>query len=173
MKRLNLFTSLLLAAIFFFTDSSAQGGYIKIGDIKGESVEAKHRDWIIIQSFSQGVSRQTSGATGAGRARSSATMQEFIVTKNIDMSSPKLMEAAVKGQIIPEVTLDLTASNRNSFYTVKMTNVLISSFSNSGACSSQCEVTEQVTFNFEKITWTYVDSRGGTTTSSYNVDKGM
>lgn len=168
MKRLNLFLPLFIAAIFFSNFSTAQSGYLKLGDIKGESTDAKHKDWIIIQSFSQGLSKQ-SAATGAARMRSAVIMKDFVVTKKIDMSSPKLMEAAVKGQVIPEVILELTTSGRNTFYTVKMTNVLISSYSTSGDTGGNAPVMEEMSLNFEKIEWTYTDSKGGSTTASYNV----
>jgi type VI secretion system secreted protein Hcp len=174
MKRLKIIIPLLLMGIFFFNTGSAQSGYIKIGDIKGESVESNHKDWVIIQSFSQSLSMPASaGAVGAGRRRGTVVLEDIKISKLLDKSSPKLMEAAVKGQVIPEVILDIMTAGRNPLYKITLSNVLVSSFSNSGSCSSQCEIMEEVSFNFEKITWEYTDAKGGKVISSYSPGKGI
>ncbi len=175
MKRLQHFIPVLLAVLFFVQTGSAQGNaYLKLGDIVGESTDAKHKDWIIIESYSHGLAKSsaqgTMGATGAARRRSSAVMEDLVITKKLDKSSPKLMEFAVKGQVIPELILDITNASRNPLYKITLSNVMISSVTNSGTCSPQCEIMEQVSFNFEKITWEYTDARGGKVTASYNVE---
>lgn len=172
MKRLQLFIPLLLAVLFFVHTGSAQGNaFMKLGGIEGESTDAKHKDWIIIESYSHGLAKSSAqGVTGAARRRGSAVMEDLVITKKLDKSSPKLMEFAVKGQVIPELILEITNASRNPLYKITLSNVLISSVNNSGTCSPQCEIMEQVSFNFEKITWEYTDARGGKVTSSYNVE---
>ncbi len=171
MKRLQVFIPLLLTGIFFFSTSSAQSIYIKIGDIKGESQDAKHKDWIDVLSFSDGLARPSGGATGSGRMRSSVSMGEIAITKMLDKTTPKLIEAITKGAVIPIVNLEFTSSNRNVYYTIKLSNVLISSYSSSASESSK--LMEQFALNYEKITWEYTEPNGAKVTTSYNVDKGM
>ena len=38
--------------------------FAKIGDIKGESQDEKHRDWIEVLSFSAGITRRSPGRPG-------------------------------------------------------------------------------------------------------------
>ena len=45
-----------------FTAAASSDFYMKIGDIKGESTDAKHKDWIIIESMSSPSSRADAGA---------------------------------------------------------------------------------------------------------------
>lgn len=177
MKHFKLFFLLLITGLFICETGSAQAGYIKLGDIKGESQDAKHKDWIEILSFSHGVSKPAS-ATGASRRRGDVMMEDLVITKMLDKATPKLFEYATKGQVIPEVILDIVNSSRNSYYTITLSNVMISSVNNGGSTSGQNEIMDQVSFNYEKITWTYnsVDARGGTSgkvTATYNIEKGM
>ena len=68
--------------------------FAKIGDIKGESADAKHKDEIEVLSFSWGV---TNGATiGAGAGK--ATFQDLSIVHTIDKASPLLLKACATGE---------------------------------------------------------------------------
>ena len=43
---------------------AAAAGYLKLGDIKGESSDSKHKDWIDVESWSWGESRPAGAASG-------------------------------------------------------------------------------------------------------------
>ena len=60
--------------------SFAQSGFLKIGDIKGESTSRGHKDWIVIESVSQGLEQQHM-ATGATRRRGSIVLKDLVFTK--------------------------------------------------------------------------------------------
>lgn len=171
MNHLKQIVLFILVVLFFVSTGSAQSGYLKLGDIKGESTDAKHKEWIIIESFSQSMSKPgASGATGSTRRRGSVIIEDMSFVKRLDKSSPKLMELAWKGQIIPEVILDITNTTGSPLYKITLSNVMVTSVSNTGSCSSQCELSEQFSLNFEKITWEYTDARGGKVISSYNIE---
>lgn len=177
MKHFKFFILLIITGLLFSGTSSAQAAYLKIGDIKGESQDAKHKEWIEVLSFSHGVA-VSGAASGAARRRSAPEMQDFSFVKMTDKATPKLMELATKGQVIPEVIFEVTNSSRNPYYTITLSNVMITSVNNGGSTSGQSEISDQVSFNYEKITWTYnsVDARGGSSgkvTATYNVEKGM
>ena len=83
-------------------------GYVQIGDIKGESVDANHKDWINLLSVSQSVSRpMRAGISGSTRQRASADLGDIICVKEVDASTPKLIQAICDGRNYPEVKIDL------------------------------------------------------------------
>jgi type VI secretion system secreted protein Hcp len=89
--------------------SPASGGYIKLGDIKGEATDKAHDGWIEVISMSQAITRQmASGITGSTRQRASAQYGDLILAKELDKSSPKLQEAVANGTHFPTITLELT-----------------------------------------------------------------
>jgi len=173
MKRLYLFIPVLLFAFFFCSNSSAQSAFLKFDGVDGESTDASHKGWIDVLSFSQGASKPSSASTGLSRRRGSALLEDFVITKKLDKSSPKLADFLLKGRIIPAVTLELVNSGKSPYYKVVMSNVMINSFKNGGTCGNQCPVTEEISLSFERITWTYIDASGSITTSTYSVEKGM
>ena len=174
MKQIKLLFPLFIAGLFFFNASSAQSGYMKLGDIKGESTDKDHKDWIIIESVSQGFSKPA--ATGQSRRRGTAVVEDMSITKSVDKATPKLLELCVNGKVVPEVIIDLTNAQRTSYYNITMKNVLVSSYSTSASCSGSCESMDKVSLNFEEITWTYTDLSDPNRTkitSTYRVDKNM
>ena len=69
-------------------------GYIKIGDIEGESTDKNHAGWINVLTVSQSLSRpMQSGISGSTRQRASVTCGDVIITKEMDASTPKLIQA--------------------------------------------------------------------------------
>lgn len=171
MKCLRIFILLLLTGLLIFNTSSAQSIFIKIGDIKGESLDSKHRDWFEVLSFSDGLGRNASAATGAGRARSSVSFNDIVFTRMLDKSTPKLIEAIAKGIVTPTVNIEFASSNRTVYYRITLSNVIISSYSVNA--SESAKPLEQLSLNYEKITWEYIEPNGSKVTTSYNVDKRM
>lgn len=51
--------------------------FAKIGDIKGESLDDKHKDEIEVLSFSWGVANTGGTATGGGGGAGKATFQDL------------------------------------------------------------------------------------------------
>ncbi len=104
--------SFLLILLFFgfsFSQlSAALTGYLKIPDIPGESQAVGHEEEIDIHDISWGVFRPKEGDTGSTRTRSTAVFEDLIVIKELDKSSPKLMEACANGRVFPESLADFT-----------------------------------------------------------------
>lgn len=132
-------------------------GYLKIGDIKGESIDQAHEEWIEIESFSWGIRCEpSSDGTVAPEVK------PVIITKYIDKSSPILMLACGVGGAIPEATIALTLDGRNEgrdYYKVTFHDVLVSSFT-SGPNSVDEPPTESISLNYAKVTWTYYPADG-------------
>ena len=77
--------------------------FAKLGDIKGESLDNKHKDEIEVLSWSWGV---TNAVTVAGRHPGQGEFQtDLSFTHKIDKASPVLMQACATGVHIKEATI--------------------------------------------------------------------
>lgn len=145
-------------------------GYIQLGDIKGESTDDKHKDWVEIISISNLHPVQAPPlpkSSAAGSASSSGNKSSFSVTKLVDKASPKLYEALHNGTHIPKVIIELyrpTGSSKQKYLTIKMNQVLIASVSaprqspqasQPGTVVAPVLLTESVSFNYGNIEWEY------------------
>ena len=133
--------------------------FLKIKTIDGESTDDKHKDWIEITSFSWSLSQKSSGSSSSGGARGAerADLQDFVVTKTMDKSTPKLALALLKGDHIPEVIVALhrATGEKQKYMEYKMSDVLISTYTESGAGGADALPMESVGFNYGKIECTY------------------
>lgn len=128
--------------------------FLKFGDIKGESQDDRHRDQIVVLSWSWGVSApppSPGGGGGGGRA----LFQDLILTHVYDKASPLLMKACATQQHVPEAILTARARQpgRQDFLIVKMNDVLVASLS-PGAPRDEL-ITELVQLRFGKVTVSY------------------
>lgn len=135
-------------------------GYLKIGDIKGESVDPAHEGWIDIESFSWGITCDPAAPAGTRQHK------PLTITKEIDKSSPLLMVACGGGGdptgLGVSMTLVLNDPDRNGgkdYYKIEFSDVIVTSFQTGGA-SPDSKPTETISLNYEKITWTYIPADG-------------
>jgi len=156
--------------LFCISSSFAQTYYIKVGDIKGESTERAHKDWIICEKFSQGL-EQAQLASGAARQRRSVVLNDLIITKKLDKATPMLMEICAKGQTLPQVELHMVA-NGNIKYKLTLNNVRISGINTSTICEPDCKLVDEVAFSYSQITWVYLDNTGKEISTLYNAQTG-
>lgn len=174
MNSKNIFLTVLLM-LFFVGISSAQKGFIKIGDIKGESTERNHKDWIDIESFNQSIQKQIATATGTARRRAAPIFTNVVFTKRLDRATPKLMESCAIGKQYPKVEMEMTADNERGqnqiFYKVTLENVIISGVNSSATCTPNCEVMEEVALSFTKISWEHSDSSGQKVVTTYDIER--
>ncbi|MEM6330890.1 MAG: type VI secretion system tube protein Hcp [Planctomycetota bacterium] len=142
-------------------------GYLKIGDIVGECKDKGHEDWIELLSVSQGVSRpMKAGASSSTRNRASADLGDVVMVKELDASTPKLIQAICDGTTFPEVTIDLCTSagggERIPYMKWVLKEARVTSYDVSGASSDGAVPTETLALNYEEVNWTYdkLDSSG-------------
>ena len=108
--------------------------FAKIGDIKGESVDTKHKDEIELLSWSWGVSRSASGSGGGGgRGRARRRFNDLSFTHKIDKASPLLLKACATGQHLKEATITRRKAGKGQqeFLVIKMNDVLVTSVADS------------------------------------------
>lgn len=151
--------------------SFAQSAYLKIGDIDGESTERAHKDWIVIESISQGLEQLTQASSGSTRRRGSVALKDLTITKKLDKATPKLMEMCAKGLVVPKLELDLVA-NGKIYYKLSLNNVRITSINTSSLCDTDCLLFDEVSLSYTKISWEYWNSDGSKVVASYNAQTG-
>jgi len=132
--------------------------YMKFGDVKGESTEGKHKDWINIESCSFGVVRSGTGAATSGAGGSTtghAMFQDVSFHKPVDKATPLLFKHACKGLHAKEVCVDFTETNEKGevmHMQLKLYDAIVSSQSISGqGHGGHTHPTESLTLNFHKI----------------------
>ena len=119
---------LVLAFVAFGSvrELSAQAtvsSFMLVPGIKGESKDAKHKDWIDLISISETLDQVTRKKTAC----------EVQVTKFLDSSGPLLWAAAVTGQVFPEIQIEVQRTNATQLvvYQIRMANAVVTSISTS------------------------------------------
>jgi type VI secretion system secreted protein Hcp len=124
--------------------------FAKLGDIKGESLDDKHKGEIEVLSWSWGVTNAvTLAGTGAGMGK--ARFQDFSFTHKIDKASPVLMQACATGVHLKEATIThrKAGKGQQEFLIIKMNDVIITALTD--ADSSDGGSTETVSLAFAKV----------------------
>src|SRR6266850_2405468 len=79
--------------------------FAKIGDIKGESQDDKHKEEIELLSWSWGVNQTGTASHGSGAGAGKASFSDFSFAHYVDKASPNLMKACATGEHIKEATI--------------------------------------------------------------------
>jgi type VI secretion system secreted protein Hcp len=141
--------------------------FIKFDGVDGECNDKDHKNWSDLLSFSWGLHKAGAGATGATRRRGVVTVEDVVVTKQYDKSSPKLAESVCMGKVFPKVEIHDTTTygdgNRAVFLKYELKNVMVSSHNVSAAGGGDAVPHENISLNFEEVKQTYVeyDAKGG------------
>lgn len=142
--------------------------FCKIDKIKGESLDAAHKDQIEVLSFSHSVSQtggaevgRTGGITGGGKP----DVGDFRIVKVLDKASPDLYKFCCNGAHIPTIVIELCAhkETQHVYMRYTLTDSIVSSVHPGGAVNGEgSRPLEEVTFRFGKIKWEYVpyDDKG-------------
>ena len=101
--------------------------FAKIGTIKGESLDAKHKDEVEVLSWSWGVSQPAGTGQGGGRGAGKASFSDFHLTHHIDKASPLLMAACATGEHIKDATITARKAGKGQqeYLIIKMNDILI------------------------------------------------
>ena len=145
--------------------------FIKIGDIKGESQDNKHKDEIDVLSWSWGLEQSGAGHPGpsGGGGAGKVSVRDLSITKRTDIATPQLMLSCSNGQHIKEALLTVRKQDKNplEFVRVKMSDVMVNSVSPSD--SGAGFITENVALSFSKVELDCVQQKpDGTTGPAYS-----
>jgi type VI secretion system secreted protein Hcp len=143
----------------------AFNGFVNFGDIKGESTDKDHKDWVTILAFNHGVSQPASVThkSAGGRSAEEADHMPFSITKLLDASTPKLYEACCKGTHIKEVDVELWRAGGDKpvkYMEFKLKEVLISGVLANGDPTGPAQFpTETIHMTYGAIEWTYTKQK--------------
>jgi len=130
--------------------------FAKIGTIKGESRDAKHKDEIEVLSWAWGVSQSGALAPGGGGGSGKASFHDLTITHHVDRSSPLLMKACATGKHIQEATITVRKAGKGQqeFLVITMMDVLVTSVAMSVSAEGDATM-ESVTLAFAKVDLEY------------------
>ena len=130
--------------------------FAKIGDIKGESLDDKHKDEVELLAWSWGVSQSGTMAHGGGGGQGKASFNDFNFTHHVDKASPVLMKACATGEHIKEATITSRKAGKGQqeFLVIKMNDILITSVNPTGN-GSDGGLVENVTMQCAKVDLEY------------------
>lgn len=130
--------------------------FARIGTIKGESQDDRHRDEIEVLSWAWGVSQSGTVARGSGGGSGKASFHDFTFTHHVDKASPVLMGACASGEHIKEATITARKAGKGQqdYLVIKMTDVLVTSVSTGVSAEAEGAV-EGVALAFAKVDLEY------------------
>ena len=130
--------------------------FAKIGDIKGESLDSKHKDEVEVLSWSWGVQQSGTMAHGGGGGEGKASFNDFNFVHHVDKASPVLLKACATGEHIKEATITVRKAGKGQqeFLIIKMTDVIITGVNPSGAADAAATA-EHVALQFAKVDLEY------------------
>ena len=130
--------------------------FAKLGDIKGESLDSKHKDEVEVLSWSWGVSQTGTPGTGGGGGAGKASFNDFSFTHRIDKASPNLLKACATGEHIKEATITARKAGKGQqeFLIIKMNDVIVTSVALSSAADTSATA-ESVALRFAKVDFEY------------------
>ena len=139
--------------------------FLKITGIKGESLDATHKNEIEVRSFSWELAREASsgaGGAGGGGAAGKATFEDLSIVKRVDRSSPKLAQACATGKHFPEAVLAVRRAGGPNFsvdfLVITLSDVMISSY-RSSADEVESAPIDSFSIQFAKIQYSYTTQK--------------
>ena len=135
--------------------SGRSGVFLRVDGVKGACTDARHREWIDVSRFVCGVA-QPGGASGQStRARRAgrADFRPLVITKRLDIASPRLFLYCAEGRRIPSVTLEVCQRGRK-FFSVQLRDAIVLSVKAERA-------KEEVSFGYGTIQWECMDMGPG------------
>jgi len=132
-----------------------QGNFTATGQKQGAITGDGPNGTMILIGLSHAIVSPRDPASGLPTGK--RQHKPFVITKELDKSTPKLLMALVTNENLSTVTFNFTnAKSSTPYMTVKLTNANISSRVQTGT-------TEEIQFTYQKIEWTWTD--GGITAS--------
>ena len=126
--------------------------FLKIDGIAGESLDAKHKGEIELESFSWGETQEQALATGGGAAAGKVHVQDLHFTMKFNKASPLLLLASASGQHLKSAVLTARKAGKDAteFLVYKFSDLVVSSYQTGGS-RGQPDPIDQVAFNFGRI----------------------
>jgi type VI secretion system secreted protein Hcp len=152
------------AAIVAAPGPALAESFLKLGDIRGESTDANHKDWIDVLSFTQSWTNSGGTAGGGGGSAGKVQCGAITVMKNIDRASPVLLGAVATGTRIRDgqITFRTEGAQRQEYYTIKLTEVIVTELTQTDTPDPN-RIMEKLVINAAKFEYSYrpQNAKGG------------
>jgi type VI secretion system secreted protein Hcp len=134
------------------------------GQITGSVTSAPHQGTIEVIVTSHELVAPRDAATG--QATGKRTHKPFVITKELDQSSPLLYKALIENEDITTWELQFwqpsTKGDEKHYYTIQLRNARVSNITfglsdDRNPHLSKKKAYEAVAFTYQKIAWTWVD----------------
>jgi type VI secretion system secreted protein Hcp len=102
----------------------AEDIFAKIGDIKGESIDKKHKDEVDVVSWSWDISPTIAPTPGSGGTSGKASFGNVLIAHRIDKASTPLLAACATGKHFAEARISVRKA-AGEYLIVKMKDVMI------------------------------------------------
>lgn len=134
--------------------------FLKIDDVKGESVDSKHKGTIDVLAWSWGMSQSGTTHVGGGGGAGKVAVQDISLTKYVDKSSPVLMLSCCNGKHFKEAVLTVRKAGEKPLEYIKITmkEVIVANISTGGS-GGEDRLTENLTLNFAEFKIEYVPQK--------------
>jgi len=152
--------------------------FLKIDEIKGESVDKNHPDEIIVLAWSWGMTQSGSTHVGQGGGSGKVNVQDLSFTHYVDLASPNLIKMACSGKHFKHAFLTIRkagGANPLEYIKVKLYDIIVSSVSLGGS-GGEDRLTENVSLNFGQFEVDYTlqktdGTAGATVPATWNIPK--
>lgn len=126
--------------------------FVKIGALKGEAQDDKHKDEIDVIRWSWGLHQTGTGGQGGGSGAGKVSVSDLQITKPIDKSTPDLALSCANGKHFDKAIFTVRRAGEHplEYLVITMEEVLISSISIGGGGNDEI-LTENVNLNFSKV----------------------
>jgi type VI secretion system secreted protein Hcp len=129
--------------------------FLKFGSVLGDVEDAGHPNWINLHAVSWSLSRPVTNPAGSsgGRVLSAPQLSELTITKDEDIASIPLIQAALEGSpVAVQIDFCTTGTTQQQvYYSIALTNAVITAF---GQTALDGRPLDSVTLNFTQIAFT-------------------
>jgi type VI secretion system secreted protein Hcp len=151
--------------------------YLQIGDIKGESTDDKHKQWIEVSHVDWSVNqpRASTVSTAGGHTNGKADLSEITFTKLADVASPILFQHCAMGKTIPKAVFEFMRADGEgkpiTYFKIELDNVMVSNVHPSSGEGGI--LSEQVHLAYSRIKVSYTQQKitggaGGNTSGGWD-----
>jgi type VI secretion system secreted protein Hcp len=156
MKPVQIVCLAIAVGLIGFSSSAQIALKIESPTITGELTNSPFKDQIQITSFRQGFSIPiTFGGGGGGTQVGAPKLEDVVVTKPLDRSSPELFLRSHQGGAFGKMTFSFqrtTSGTNQTYYQVQLEEVFVTSLSQTSGGDHPMET---LALNYAKIKWTY------------------
>ena len=157
--------------------------FMKLGDVKGETTEARREEWIPCESLSASVfCSAVIGGKDDQWSPCETTLGDVEVVRLLDEASAKLFESCANGTCFDDVEIHVCTQVGNRpepYLKYKLNNVIISGYTFFYAVATGEPPSVEITMNCTGTEWTYIvmdpvtGEKKGSVTAKYSPESGL